>query len=298
MLASLSNNTLKQYQPCIIAWTKYAQELGLSVTKPSSSDIITYLTKKFHEGLSYGSLNSIRSALSLIVGSHLGTDEKIKRLFKGFFKLRPSAPKYNDTWDVSKVLEYIRENYKDINNLETLTKKTVTLLILATGQRVQTVSLIDINNIVIKDDCITIKIDKLIKTSAPNKCQPFLTLPFFKDKVEICPAKALCDYLDATKHLRDSNNLFISFRKPYKKVSTSTISRWIKKCLTESGIDTSIFTSHSTRHATTSAAFKKGVNIDDIRRTAGWSGESTVFGKFYNRPIINNCVFAESVFRV
>lgn len=49
----------------------------------------------------------------------------------------------------------------------------------------------------------------------------------------------------------------------------------------ESGIDISSFTTRSTRYATTSIAFKKGVNIDEIRRKAGWTGESTVFGRFH-----------------
>lgn len=89
--------------------------------------------------------------------------------------------------------------------------------------------------------------------------------------------------------------MFISFKKPFKKVSANTISRWIKKTLELSGIDITVFSAHSTRHATTSAAYKKGVNIDVIRRTAGWTGESTTFARFYNRPIINNNIFAETV---
>lgn len=224
----------------------------------------------------------MRSALSLIIGSQLGSDERMKRLFKGFFKLRPHAPKYNNTWDVSGLLNYIENNYtnNNNNNLEMISKKTATLFILTTGQRVQIISLININ-VVVKEDCITIKIDKLVKTSAPNKCQPFLTLPFFKDKENICSAMALCNYLEATKTIRnDTSTLFISYRKPHKVVSTSTISRWIKKCMEESGIDISTFTTHSTRHAATSAAFKKGVTIEDIKRTAGWTGKSTVLENF------------------
>lgn len=297
MLSSISINTLKQYLPGIVHWTKYCNLNKFNIYAPSISEVIVYLSGRFHEGLSYGSLNSLRSALSLLIGSHLGNDERIKRLFKGFFKLRPTAPKYNNTWDVSILLNFIENNYCDSNNLEINTKKTVCLLALATGQRAQTISLIDIENIAIKDDCITIKIDKLIKTSAPNRCQPFLTLPFFNDKEKICPARAVIKYMEITKDIRTCNKLFISTRKPYKSVTTSTISRWIKKTMEESGIDISVFSAHSTRHASCSVAFKKGVNIDDIRRTAGWTGESSSFGKFYNRPIIDNEDFARAVFR-
>lgn len=151
MIRSVSNATLKQYLPCIVGWAKYCTTKGIIILKPTICQVIDYLTVKFHEGLSYGSLNSLRSALSLIIGPHLGTNEKIKRLFKGFYRLRPTAPKYTDTWDVSILLNFIESNYIDDSNLEMITKKTVALLVLATGQRAQTISLIDINNISVRD---------------------------------------------------------------------------------------------------------------------------------------------------
>ena len=36
-------------------------------------------------------------------------------------------------------------------------------------------------------------------------------------------------------------------------------------------VDTSVFTAHSTRHASTSAAKRRGVDLDLIRKTAGWT---------------------------
>ncbi|KAL4720573.1 hypothetical protein ACJJTC_012328 [Scirpophaga incertulas] len=45
---------------------------------------------------------------------------------------------------------------------------------------------------------------------------------------------------------------------------------------------------HSTRHASTSRAARLGINIDTIRATAGWTGTSTVFAKFYNRSVCEN----------
>lgn len=57
-----------------------------------------------------------------------------------------------------------------------------------------------------------------------------------------------------------------------------------KKCLRQVGIDTH-FTAHSTRHAATSAADCKGIDISIIRKTASWSGQSEIFTKFYKIPI-------------
>lgn len=46
------------------------------------------------------------------------------------------------------------------------------------------------------------------------------------------------------------------------------------------------FTAHSTRHAATSIALKKEVDLETIRKTAGWSQNSQVFAKYYNRSIV------------
>ena len=52
----------------------------------------------------------------------------------------------------------------------------------------------------------------------------------------------------------------------------------------KAGIDTSIFTAHSFRGASTSRALRQGVPIDVIFRQAGWRTTST-FGRFYNREV-------------
>lgn len=85
------------------------------------------------------------------------------------------------------------------------------------------------------------------------------------------------------------------FKKPFGSVSAQTLSRWIKFVLGKSGLDTSIFTAHSTRHASTSAASRKGINVDLIRKTAGWSEASNVFASFYNRPLMSYQSFAEAI---
>jgi hypothetical protein len=91
--------------------------------------------------------------------------------------------------------------------------------------------------------------------------------------------KCLEVYIHRTAHLRDcdSDSLLISFIKPYHKVSTDTIARWIKTVLRLAGIDTSIFKAHSTRSASTSAATKLGVPLQDIMSSAGWSSRHFAF---------------------
>ena len=129
--------------------------------------------------------------------------------------------------------------------------------------------------------------------------QPCLMLPFFRNQPEICVASALQTYVKVTAKLRDpmqsDKSLFISFRKPHKVVTAQTLARWIKNVLKKSGFDTYIFTAHSTRHASISAANGAGINIDTIRQTAGWSQRSSVFARFYNKSLDDRNAFATAI---
>lgn len=289
-MASLSENSLRQYDSCFKKWFNYCNHNNIDLFEISIPNVILFLTQLFNEGAQFGTLNSCRSALSLISGNQIGNDDRIKRFFKGVYRLRPALPKYNNTWDTSIVLNFLSNWYPNIEiTFENLTKKLITLLALVTAHRMQTLSKINILNIEKHSLNIVIKIPEFIKTSRNGSLQPTLTLPFFNQNPALCPCKTLTDYIERSKNLRgNQSKLFISFRKPYCAVGPQTLSRWTKSVLEQCGIDVSIFTAHSTRHAATSKARKLGANLDLIRKTAGWSGSSQVFGRFYNRVTVDN----------
>ena len=56
--------------------------------------------------------------------------------------------------------------------------------------------------------------------------------------------------------------------------------------MSQSGVDVNVFSAYSTRHAATSAAKRKGVNIDIIRKTAGWTKDSETFARFYDQQVV------------
>lgn len=160
----------------------------------------------------------------------------------------------------------------------------------------QTLANIEICNIVQGTEDIKIKITKRLKTSGLNRMQPTLLLPFFNTEPSVCVARCLQEHLNKTVVLRNNqcNLLLITFKKPYKNAKVNTVSRWIKVVLAKSGLDTSIFTAHSTRHASTSAAARSGVSMDVIRLAAGWSQNSETFANFYQRPIVKDSNFAQA----
>ncbi|PZC71953.1 hypothetical protein B5X24_HaOG212233 [Helicoverpa armigera] len=89
MLASVSENKMKQYSVTYKLWWQFCHENSINLFEPDIASIITFLVHQYNKGSSYGSINSHRSALSLLVGNNIGSDEQIKRLLNGVNKVKP-----------------------------------------------------------------------------------------------------------------------------------------------------------------------------------------------------------------
>ncbi|XP_011860538.1 PREDICTED: uncharacterized protein LOC105557794 [Vollenhovia emeryi] len=165
------------------------------IFKPNS----TLLTSPYRD-----ESHPLASHLSLVAGRLSGYDINkdglIHRFLKGAFKRRPTKPKYSTTWDITPVLNYMKKLHplKQLK-LKDAVEKVATLLALTTAQRLQTLALINIDNIEINSTGISIRITEQIKTSKPGAFQPDLILPFFKEKPELCIVSAVLDYIDYTK---------------------------------------------------------------------------------------------------
>jgi integrase len=208
---------------------------------------------------------------------------------KGIYNKRPSLPRYSMTWDVNEVLKHLETLHLDDINLKDLSMKCVTLLALLSGQRIQTIQGLNINCMVFTHDGCEIFIDKVLKTSKPGNHKSFLSFKSYSN-INLCIVSHLKRYTQKTEHLRNNEeNVFISYQKPHKLVSTDTIARWIKNILKMSNIDIKSFGAHSTRAASMSKAATIGVPVDEILCAAGWTNAET-FAKFYNKPIVSNTI--------
>ena len=94
--------------------------------------------------------------------------------------------------------------------------------------------------------------------------------------------------------LQAQSQLFVSLVKPHKSVTSVTIARWLHEVLRLAGIDVSVFSGHSVRGESTSAAAAAGITTNDILKAADWSSDS-VFRRFYYRPV-NDPSFGRSLF--
>ena len=170
---------------------------------------------------------------------------------KGACVPKPPKPRYSETWDPTKVLDFLSTLFPNWTlSFDKLSKKLVVLLALITAQRSQALSLIKLDNINFLKEEVRIKILDRHKTSGLRQKQPLLILPSFPGKPSLCPVDTLREYLTKSEALRPSNDpfLFIATKAPYNHISSPTMSRWIKAVLIESGIK-EVFSGYLTRHA-------------------------------------------------
>ena len=88
-----------------------------------------------------------------------------------------------------------------------------------------------------------------------------------------------------SKNRGDIKPLFITQVRPFKPASEDTIARWIRETLPKAGIDTRIFSLHSTRSAASSTVREVRVPINTFLKTGGWKIMKT-FGLFYDKEIV------------
>ncbi len=179
--------------------------------------------------------------------------------------------------------------------MEHLTKKLTMLLALLSGHRTQTLTKLKTDCMVLTSEKCSFVIPDLLKHTKPGSHQKPIVISAYPTDKRLCIVSVLRIYLEKTKSVRgNETQLLLSYRKPYKRVSRDTVSRWLKWVMNNAGIDTGKFSSHSTRAASVSAANQVGIPMDTILSAAGWSNSST-FDRFYNKNLAEQGTFANAV---
>ena len=240
ILQAWRNGTKKQYQCYIRKWVAFASFRSINPLYPTLVNILDYLTQ--FKGLRYSAINTARSALSSFISLSsnvsLGEEPVIKKFMKGIYNLKPTLPRYQVTWDVNKVLNYLA-NMPQVEklSLKLLSHKLVMLVALITGQRCQSLHLLDLKDLHVHAQGVNFTVSSLLKQSKPGKHAPVISLRKYEQNKKLCVMEVFREYLSRTKEIRSSHKVFVSFVKPSGPVTKDTISRWIKTVMKNSGID-------------------------------------------------------------
>ena len=172
-------------------WGRFCVIRKIHPCRASVLDGLNFLQYLFNLNVSYSSINTARSALSFILPRNdcgsFGQHFLVKKFVRGVYNLRTPAPKYSYIWDVSVVLKFFRhlpEN--NLLSLKLLSLKLVMLVALVSGQRVQTLSLLDLSFTYSVYDSIVFVIPDMTKTSRPGKSASQIVLSEYGQDKRLC----------------------------------------------------------------------------------------------------------------
>ena len=166
-----------------------------------------------------------------------------------------------------------------------LSQKIVTLLMILSGERINSISSFMIHQVHITEfDCTFIP-SKLLKHSRPSFVYKPVRYRAYPHNLLLCPVATISGYVKRRESMNvQCDEFIITHGKPHKPAHSETMSRWLKEVMSESGVDVKIFKPHSCRSASTSAAIRGGIPVATILQQGNWSNVKT-FSRYYNRDI-------------
>ena len=193
------------------------------------------------------------------------------------------APKYIVFWPVAQLLNFLKSWHpiEDLT-LKQLTLKTVALVALSSSDRGQTLNFMRVDRMHASQESIKFVITERLKNTRRS----------LKPKIVTCPSNAedslnvknyIEAYIEKTSDFRnDYKSLFLSWATK-RPITKQTLARWLKLTLSLANIDTSVYSVHSYRGASLSAAYNKGVSFEAIVKAGDWKNVST-FTSHYCAP--------------
>ena len=94
----------------------------------------------------------------------------------------------------------------------------------------------------------------------------------YSQDVRIDPVYYLKTYIERTRTLRRSEQLFVTHNAPHKAASVASIARWIAQVISFSG---QTGTGGSVRSASSSYALAKGASLEAVLDAGDWSRVAT-----------------------
>ncbi|XP_050958769.1 LOW QUALITY PROTEIN: uncharacterized protein LOC127160164 [Labeo rohita] len=278
------------------------------------ADVLCFLQELLEKGRAF---STVKVYLAAISACHVGIDDNtmgrhplVCRFMRGARRLNRVSRPLIPPWDLSVVLNALsRTPFEPIDSgdLKLLSLKTALLLALSTAKRVSELHALSVHN-----SCMQFTMDYSrvsLKTNpafVPKVSESALAYnqvdlmafhppPFSSPEEErlhcLCPVRALRCYVNRTKALQKSNQLFVSWADSHrgKPISRQRLSHWIVEAIIVGYNSMGLsppegLRAHSTQGLASSWAWFKGVSIRDICAAASWASPHT-FVKFYKLDV-------------
>lgn len=202
-LNAWKEGTRKTYQCYIIQWMMYCEFYKFDPYEPSVRHVTDFLRLLLEDGASYSTINIARCALSAVLetGSHhtIGAHPMVSLVVKGCGNLNPPQPKYDTTWDVTKVFSLFHKWGRNSKlSLLQLSQKLTVLLLLCTAQRGQTVWRMSLSGMSLMDFGIKFRMKHQLKHNKPGEPLSSIKVFEYKKDPDLCPVRCLKEYVHRT----------------------------------------------------------------------------------------------------
>jgi hypothetical protein len=289
LMGGWRDSTSAAYQSAWSNWSDWCVREETDPMSPSIAKVLDFLSSLVSDGKAYRTVNVHRSMLSSTLGKldgfDLGKHPLVVKLMRGVYNKKPPSPKYSNFWEVDSVVEFLISLGPNGDlPFKNLSLKLAMLLALSSLCRVSELASIYRYSVVFCNNQAKFSLQKPRKFQRNSPLQ-VITLEKLLPLPLACPVETLKDFLIASDQLRQgekAKSLFIGLRPPHSSVGASSVARWLKLILNDAGVDTSIYSAHSTRGASASNAVNSGVPTEAILAAGNWNSEST-FTRFYRR---------------
>ncbi|XP_078235403.1 uncharacterized protein LOC144584060 [Pogona vitticeps] len=282
---------------------RFAEERQLHSSPVALSTLLLYLRHLFDLGLSKSTLKVYTAAIVAFQppgseSSRWFSHPTLKAFFKGLDNMRPPAKRPIPQWSLQTVLHCLtRHPFEPMAScdLKFLSFKTLFLVAITSARRASELAALRADppylqffkdKVVLHPDVTFLP--KVVSTFHVN--QPLILPTPFPDAVTevermlhaLDVRRALAYYVTRTKDFRKAHRLFLCFYGPRKgsPASSSSLSRWLVSTISlayellQKPVPEGL-KAHSTRAMATSTALLRGVDIQEICRSATWSNAST-----------------------
>jgi integrase len=212
----------------------------------------------------------------------LNSDLIPRKLIEWSSKGKPPKAKYQEAYDIRPVLSYIKTHLLGEGKAE-VRLRLILLLRICCLRRSSDVAVILWDSV----DLERCSFKQL--WSKAQKGNKRITGPIsFEPNEEdpgLCVREAFRQYLELFKNNiseEEVNPVLIRDLKGRKPIQKVTISNLVLGVLKKSGIDTSVYKSHSLRMSAASAMIDNGLSVEHVMKIGEWSSTG-VFLKFYHR---------------
>ena len=216
LLASWRQKSSQSYDSLFRKWVDWCSKRDSDPVSGAVSEVVNFLAHLYREGYQYRSLNAYRSAISSVHervdGYEIGQHPLVSRVMKGAFNLRPPQPRYETTWDVTAVLNYIQSlGTTESLSLRDLTWKLAMILALTRPSRSTDLVELDLRFRRFVPEGVVFQEVGLAKQSRMGKPRAEFFFPAFEE-TRLCPV-AMILALTRPSRSADLVKLDLRFRR-------------------------------------------------------------------------------------